>query len=177
MDLRAKVSAYVGDKEGVKRAFFLVFLVFLADQISKSAILYLLELPTLETLEILPFLRFTMVWNKGISMGLPLGSFLGKYGIILLTSGISFYLIYWMAGTRQKAEQIGLAFIIGGALGNLIDRFLYGAVADFIHVFGFGYHFYVFNVADAAITLGACFLIGDSLRSFLKRPNKTRIDG
>ncbi len=151
-------------------------MVLMLDQVSKAMILYWLNLPMRETVNLLPFLNFTMVWNSGISMGLPLGPALGKVGIILLTSAISIYLIRWMLKSTQRLERFGLALIIGGAIGNLVDRFLHGAVADFIHLYAFGYHFYVFNVADAAITLGAIVLIADALHLMINSPKKANIE-
>ena len=66
--------------------------------------------------------------------------------------------------TTSRALAIGYGLIIGGALGNLIDRLLYGKVADFFHFYGFGYDWYVFNIADLAITLGAVAILYDVLK-------------
>ena len=151
--------------------------MLIIDQASKAFVLYALDLPRVDTIQLLPFLNFTMVWNYGISMGLPLGPLLGKIGIIALTTGISLYLIRWMLTSQNRFERFGLAMIIGGAIGNLVDRFIHGAVADFIHLYGFGYHFYVFNGADAAITIGAIVLIGDALRTMLNGPKKATTSG
>lgn len=142
--------------------------VLLLDQASKTAVLYLLGLPALGSVPVLPFMAFTMVWNSGISLGIQLGEVfggadIGRYALIGLTVGILFYLTGWLRRSAGRAEALAIGLIIGGAAGNLVDRVIYGAVADFIHVFGFGYHFYVFNLADAAITIGVGLLIADSL--------------
>jgi signal peptidase II len=72
-------------------------------------------------------------------------------------------LSWWLWFVRKRTLAIGLGLVIGGALGNLIDRLVYGRVADFFHLHGFGYDFYVFNVADAAITFGVVGLLYDAL--------------
>jgi signal peptidase II len=74
-------------------------------------------------------------------------------------------LTWWLWGSTSRAVTIGLGLIIGGALGNnLIDRLVYGKVADFFHFYGFGYDWYVFNIADLAITLGAIAILYDVLK-------------
>jgi len=148
----------------------LVLVTLTLDQLSKYWVLYGLDLPQLRSISLMPGLNFTMVWNKGISMGLVLGDWLGKYGIIILTLAISSYLAHWMWTNKSRLESLSLALILGGALGNLIDRFVHGAVVDFVHLYGFGYDFYVFNLADAAISLGAGILVLSSLRAMIKTP-------
>lgn len=158
-----------------RTAWIVIGVIFLIDQTSKLGVVFALDLPNAGTIRLLPFLNFTMVWNSGISMGLPLGDWLGKYGIIIMTIAVCCYLLWWLHKSATGYEKSALALILGGALGNLLDRFTFGAVADFIHVYGFGYSFYVFNIADAAITVGAIILIGDALRQVLKRPQKNKI--
>ena len=97
-------------------------------------------------------------------MGLPVESYIGDWGLIALTAGITGWLIFWLYKSKKYAESLSLALIIGGAIGNLIDRFLHGAVVDFVHLHAFGYNFYVFNIADAAISFGVVLLL---LESFL----------
>lgn len=144
--------------------------LMVADQASKWWILKGLDLPVKGSIELLPFLNFSMVWNRGISMGIPLGESVGKWGIIVLTAAISLWLVKWLKDTERRAEAIALSLILGGATGNLIDRFIHGAVVDFIHLHAMGYSFYVFNVADSAITIGVALLIIDGLRGGDKSP-------
>ena len=87
-----------------------------------------------------------------------------------MTSLITGFLVLWVLKVRDKDLLFGLAMIIGGSVGNIIDRVRFGAVADFLHLHGFGYSFYVFNIADAAITLGVVFLLWDALLSPQKSP-------
>ena len=71
---------------------------------------------------------------------------------------------YWLWGMTSLSLAVGVGLVIGGALGNLIDRMVYGRVADFFHFYGFGYDWYVFNLADLAITLGAVAIVYDVLK-------------
>ena len=155
-----------------KSGLLISTILLVADQLSKWWILNGLKLPELGSVQLLPFLNFTMVWNYGISMGLPLGDQLGKWGIIVLTGAISIWLLHWMSKSDKKLEAIALAVILGGAIGNIIDRFLHGAVVDFVHLHAWGYSFYVFNVADSAITIGVILLLIDGLRDGAKSPKK-----
>ena len=104
-----------------------------------------------------------MVWNPGISYGLfPASSIVGT-AILVLVSLAAIAGLGWLWGIALSLA-IGVGLVIGGALGNLIDRLVYGRVADFFHLYGFGYDFYVFNVADIAITFGAVAIIYEVLK-------------
>jgi signal peptidase II len=106
-----------------------------------------------------------MVWNPGISYGLfPASSRWGTAILVIFSVGAVIGLGYWLWGLTSRSLAIGVGFVIGGALGNLIDRLLYGRVADFFHFYAFGYDWYVFNVADIAITLGAVAIIYEVLK-------------
>jgi len=151
-------------------------LLIAADQLSKGWILYGLKLPEIGSVALLPFLNFTMVWNYGISMGLPIGESLGKWGIIALTVAVSLWLLHWLKKSERKFEALSLSLIIGGAIGNIIDRFLHGAVVDFVHLHAGGYSFYVFNLADSSISIGVVLLLIDGLRDGAKGPKKASKD-
>ncbi len=154
----------------LKFGLIITLLILLFDQASKWWILEVYNLPLKSSVQILPFFSLTMVWNDSISMGLPLDEYLGKWGIIILTGLISLWLLWWLKDTKRKPEAIALSMILGGAIGNVIDRFVHGAVVDFLHFYAFDYSFYVFNVADSAISLGVVFLIIDGLRTGIKSP-------
>ena len=137
------------------------------DQCTKFLMLYSLGLYHMGSgapVSILPFFNLVMVWNPGISYGLfpangPEGTvFLATFQ--MLAAGA---LTWWLWFARGRPLAISLGLVIGGALGNLIDRLVYGKVADFFHFYGFGYDWYVFNVADAAITFGVLGLLYDAL--------------
>ena len=141
----------------------------IADQGLKFALLYgfdFLHMVPGRSIPILPFFNLVMVWNPGISYGLfPASSMWGTALLVLVALAVITGLIYWLWGMTSLSLGIGVGLIIGGALGNnLIDRVVYGRVADFFDFHGFGYHFYVFNVADIAITFGAVAIIYDVLK-------------
>ena len=140
--------------------------VLAADQASKHWILSGLDLPSLGTVAVLPFLNLTMVWNHGVTFGLLGG--LGAYGAWLLT-GVALAVVVALFLWLRRADSLRVAFalgaIAGGAVGNVIDRLRFGAVVDFIHAHAFGYSWYVFNVADAAIVCGVATLVLDGLAS------------
>jgi signal peptidase II len=143
-------------------------LALVADQGSKLALLYGLGFAHMglgRSIPVLPFFNLVMVWNPGISYGLfPAHSLWGTSALIVLSVVLVAGLVYWLWGTVSRALAIGVGLVIGGALGNLIDRLVYGRVADFFHFYGFGYDWYVFNVADIAITIGAMFIIYEVIK-------------
>jgi signal peptidase II len=144
-------------------------LALIADQGFKLYMLYgagFAQMPAGGNVPVLPFFNLVMVWNPGISYGLfPASGRLGTFllvGLSLAAVGVLTWLM-WRATSRSLA--IGYGLIIGGALGNnLVDRVIYGKVADFFHFYGFGYDWYIFNIADVAITLGAIAIIYDVLQ-------------
>jgi signal peptidase II len=121
--------------------------------------------PAIYTVPVLPFFNLDMVWNPGVSYGLfPAHSRLGSTLLVLLSLAAISVLGWWLWQAGRRTLTIGLGLIIGGAIGNnLIDRLIYGKVADFFHFYVFGYSWYVFNVADAAITFGVIALLYDAL--------------
>lgn len=122
------------------------------------------RLPEIINLNILPFLDLTMVWNFGISFGLMASTGLAVLAIV--TGLITIFFTIWMFSTQSRVEIIALAMVVSGGIGNLIDRFRFGAVADFLDFYAYGTHFPAFNVADASISLGVALLVLHSL--FLK---------
>ena len=142
--------------------------ILLADQASKWFMLEVLEMPEVRHIPLLalgPFgFDLTMVWNRGVTFGLLQGDQpWHAWALAGLAAVIVGFLLRWMA--RAESLRVGLALgaIIGGAIGNMIDRFRFGAVADFFDAHAFGWHWYVFNVADAAIVVGVAVLAFDAL--------------
>lgn len=143
----------------------LVALLVLLDQLGKTvAQAYLLNRPDAE---ILPFLSFTLVYNEGAAFG-----FLGDAGgwqrhfLAVFSAAVSVFLLGWLWRSHRNNALLSfaLALILGGAIGNLIDRALHQHVVDFILLHYRHWHFPVFNIADIAITFGAVGLVYDSLR-------------
>lgn len=147
---------------GIGAALFA--LVLLLDQGSKYWILYVLDLPSRESVPVLPFFNLTMVWNRAITFGM-LGGLAGMGRIVftVLALAVVLVLTIWLARTTRPWVAAGLGAVMGGAIGNVIDRLHYGAVVDFVHLHAYGYSFYVFNLADASIDCGVAILLFDSL--------------
>ncbi|MGK2284954.1 signal peptidase II [Pedomonas sp. V897] len=141
-------------------------LVLVADQVSKWWILEVFRLPEKGSVPVIEgFLHLTMVWNRGVSTGLfTAESELGRWLLTALTAAISVGVAIWLWRERNRWQAVALGAILGGAIGNIIDRTRFGAVADFIDVKGIPYWSYVFNVADAAITIGVAIILLLGLR-------------
>lgn len=137
------------------------------DQGSKLLLLYVfhfIEMSGGEAVPVLPFFNLVMVWNPGVSYGLfPAHGPLGTALLAVFSLGAVGALSWWLWSARRKILAVGLGLVIGGALGNLIDRLIYQKVADFFHFYVRGYDWYVFNVADCAITIGVVALLYDAL--------------
>jgi signal peptidase II len=150
--------------------FALVIVVATAaiDQAAKLWLLHAVDLPARGIVRLTPFLDLVLTWNTGISWGLfrqegPLGQ-----GALLALKAIAVVLLWiWLSRTTSRLAALSLGLIIGGAVGNAIDRFAYGAVADFVlfHITtaSFSFNWYVFNLADVAIVAGVIGLLFETL--------------
>ena len=144
--------------------YLVALVVFIADRLSKFWIVDVFDLEKNGPIDVLPFLDFTFVWNRGISLGLfQMDGDFGRYVLIALTSAVTLVVAWWLSKAQEKLAKLGLGLVLGGAVGNIWDRFEYGQVADFIHFFVGDWSFYIFNVADAAITIGVILLLWDAL--------------
>lgn len=140
-----------------------LFVTLVADQASKLYLLYVYDLPLHDPLELGRFLTLTVVWNRGISYGLfQQGTEFGRWLLVAIAAISAVVLGYWMAKAGNRLLAVSLGIIIGGAVGNGIDRVLHGAVFDFIHLHAGEWSWYVFNVADAAIVIGVIGLIWEA---------------
>lgn len=143
----------------MNRAAWFAALVLFADQLSKWWVVERLRLWRVGTVEILPVFSFTWVENRGISMGLlDLGDG-GRWILVAVTAAIALTVAWWLSREENRWDSLALAAILGGAIGNIIDRVRLGFVVDFVHLHVGARSFYVFNVADAAITLGVLALL------------------
>lgn len=137
--------------------------VFVLDQLTKAWILYGVRLQEVGKIELSPIFDLTFVRNFGVSFGLfREGGDLGRWLLVLLSLGIAGMFLNWLRTTTRLSAGLALGLIVGGALGNVIDRIRFGYVVDFLDFSGMWFP-YVFNVADAAITVGAGLLIYDYL--------------
>ncbi|MCV6825740.1 MULTISPECIES: signal peptidase II [Halocynthiibacter] len=146
------------------RAFYITALLTLGiDQLTKVVVVHLMGLKYVGEIEVFPpYLMFQMAWNEGVNFGMAAsGSPIVKYILIAIALAISAWVYFWIR--REQPQTLGMisaGLLIGGALGNVLDRFLYGAVADFLNMSCCGfYNPYAFNVADIAIFAGAIGLI------------------
>ncbi|WGW05893.1 signal peptidase II [Tropicibacter oceani] len=139
------------------------FAIFLVDQVTKIWVVHVMDLATRLSIDVLPpFLNFRMAWNYGVNFGLLAGDAPAtRWILISVAVGIVLFVLVWMR--RDPPGRLGLVsagFLIGGALGNVIDRLLYGAVADFLNMSCCGIdNPFAFNVADVAIFVGALGLV------------------
>ena len=134
----------------------------LIDQATKWWILeYAMKPP--EPLRIAPFFNLVLGWNRGISFGMLGGHELPPWTLALFSGAIAAALIAWLLRTRERLVVTGLALIIGGALGNAVDRIHHGAVTDFLDFHLADWHWPAFNMADIGVVCGAGLLILDSL--------------
>ncbi|MGA2043919.1 MAG: signal peptidase II [Roseiarcus sp.] len=139
-------------------------LVLALDQASKAWLLYGLRLHDFERIAVTPFLDIELLWNTGVSFSLfPQGTAAGRWILLGLTVAATLLLAGWLWRVASRLAAAGLGAIVGGAIGNGYDRFVHGAVVDFVDLHVAGYNWYVFNVADAAITVGVVALLFDGL--------------
>jgi signal peptidase II len=138
------------------------------DQASKLWLLFVFDLGRHGAVQVTPFFDLVLQWNVGISFGwLQNESWIAQTTLTLVKAAAVIALAIWMAWSRTMLATIALGLIIGGAIGNAIDRFAYGAVVDFalfhVEIAGKTFNWYVFNVADVAIVAGVAALLYDSL--------------
>lgn len=140
----------------------LAAVVIVLDQLSKWAIMELMRPP--RVIGITPFFNLVVGWNRGVSFGLfNNDSPLNAWVLVIVALVIVVVLMIWLSKTDRLPVVVGLGLVIGGAIGNVIDRIRFGAVFDFLDLHAFGFHWPAFNVADSAITVGALVLVVDSL--------------
>ena len=143
----------------------LAALVAALDQLSKWIIVAHVMNPPVQ-IEVTSFFNLVLAHNRGVSFGMfAAGSELGKWILVGLALMISGFLVRWLFQSSSPFSIIALGLILGGAVGNVIDRVLIGAVVDFLDFHAFGTHWPAFNVADTTIFLGAAGLIFESFFS------------
>ena len=140
--------------------FIFVLVLFTIDRISKIIILKNFLNNSLSEIYLNSFLNFSLVWNSGIGFGILQIEPNIFYSIIsIIITAINLILIYWMLTSSNYLESIFISIILGGALGNLFDRYYYSSVPDFIDLHYESFHWFTFNIADIFITIGIIGLI------------------
>lgn len=166
---RSASGAVPGPRLGLALASFAV----LADQASKYVMVEHVFRPAGVTetpffspvvIDLLPVFQFRLAWNQGISFSLFNSGAAMTVALLLgVTILITCVMVAWMWRAPRRRLEAGLGLIVGGALGNIIDRASIGAVADFLHVYWRDWHFPTFNLADSCITVGALIVLLDAL--------------
>lgn len=146
-------------------AFGLAILILVVDQLTKAWILDGLSLREVgQVLVWPPLLNFSYVENTGVSFGL-FGGGGARWILAIFSLVVAGVLAWWALKAERRLLAVAIGLVIGGAIGNVIDRIRFGYVVDFVDVSGIGFFPWVFNVADSAITIGVLLLILDSILS------------
>jgi len=143
----------------------IALLIFVLDQASKFVVMQLLQLPARGQIELIPFFNLTWAQNYGVSMGfLTASTEFQRWALVALTGLIGIAVFLWMNREKAKWDIFALGMILGGAMGNIVDRARLGYVADFadLHVGDFR-PFLIFNLADACISIGVVILLARAL--------------
>ena len=152
--------------------FSIAALILGLDQLAKWVVTGPLQLREVGQIVLLPIFNLTYTENNGISLGLLNATNpVGRWMLVALTSVIAVGVAYWIGKEKNRFDQLALGMVLGGALGNILDRVRFGYVVDFADLhFGDFRPFLVFNVGDAAISIGVAILL---LRAFLTRKERT----
>ena len=148
-----------------RTGLIIAFLIFALDQASKFVVIELLQLPARRQIELIPFFNLTWARNYGVSMGfLTASTDFQRWALVALTGLIGIAVFIWMNREKAKWDIIALGLVLGGAMGNIVDRARLGYVADFadLHVGEFR-PFLIFNLADACISIGVVILLARAL--------------
>src|SRR5947208_10566349 len=154
--------------------FFFALIVFALDQVMKFLVTGPLGISRIgDQLVLLPIFNFTYTENNGISLGLfNATTEVGRWMLVALTSAIAIGVAYWMGREKNRIDQLALGMVLGGALGNILDRVRHGYVTDFADLhFGEWRPFLIFNVGDAAISIAVVILL---LRAFTGRKDPAK---
>jgi len=153
-------------KSFYKQGLLLAVLIFIADQAVKYIMIAPLQLKSKTVIHILPFFDFRWAENRGVSMGMLTADTDGQRWLLVgFTSLIAVIVAIWMSREKARGDVLALALVLGGAVGNIVDRARFGYVVDYADLhFGAFRPFFIFNLADAAITIGVLILLA---RAFL----------
>ena len=147
--------------------YLVILSVLIFDQLTKNIILN--EMVTPKIIEVTPFFNLILAFNTGVSFSMFSGN--NPYVLSAIALSVCALIAWWLTKEQDKITRIGFAMIIGGALSNVLDRFMYGAVVDFLDFYIGSYHWPAFNIADTAICIGAGLIV---LRSFLLKKEEEK---
>ncbi len=149
---------------------------FLIDQAFKFGMIHGYQFGERQPIEVTSFFTLVMAWNPGISYSLfPATSLTGRLVLLAVTLAATGLLAAWLWRAETRLSSVALGLLVGGALGNAVDRALYGAVADFFHFHVGSFSWYVFNLADVAIVAGVALLLYESF--FADRARRAEAPG
>lgn len=152
-----------GPARPARLGLLLAAIVVVADQLAKFWILEVVMVPP-RVIPVTSFFNLVLAWNRGISFGLfNDGGARTAWVLPAVVAAVIAGLVVWLWRTPKPWIAIAVGLVLGGAIGNLIDRLRIGAVIDFLDVHAMGYHWPAFNLADCAITVGAAILVADSV--------------
>lgn len=158
--MQAFVAAQRSSRFGLGIAVLAVVVVL--DQLTKWWVLGLMQPP--HVIEVTPFFNLVLAWNPGVSFGMfTHDAAIMPYVLSAVALGIVAVLLGWLRSADRALVALAIGMIAGGAVGNVIDRFRFGAVVDFLDFHAFGWHFWAFNVADSGISVGVALLVLDGL--------------
>jgi len=146
----------------MRRGLAVALAVVAIDQAVKAWVVAFFAARASDVVPVLPVFNLVMAWNRGVSFGL----FNGGGGTLIfaaLAAAIVAALVWWLSRAHERGLQLAIGLVIGGAIGNIVDRLARGAVVDFLDFHLGGLHWFAFNVADAAICLGVVFIAIDGL--------------
>jgi len=156
-----------------KLGFTIAAIIFALDQLSKWIVAGPLDLQSVRQIVLLPIFNLTWTEHNGISLGLfNAETEIGRWILVAVTGAIAIAVAIWIGREKSRGDQIALGMVLGGALGNILDRTRFGYVVDFADLhFGDFRPFLVFNVGDAAISIGVVILL---LRAFLIKDERPK---
>jgi signal peptidase II len=120
-------------------------------------------------IELLPFANLVEVWNRGVSFGL-FNDAQAPWAFVALAGVVSIGLLWWLGRVETRLAALSIGLVLGGAVGNVVDRLRFGAVFDFLDVHAWGWHWPAFNLADSAISVGVVLLLLESLSGARESP-------
>jgi len=167
--MKDKIINFIENKKLFLTGILIAIFFIVIDQITKILVFKRLAKLSRQTLglhrhiQITPFFNLVKVWNKGVSFGMFNNLPFGKIILSLITLVIAIFVLYLLWKSKTKYSMIYLSLVIGGAIGNLIDRIRFGAVADFLDFHFAQYHWPAFNIADSIVCIGVFMILIEEL--------------